>query len=68
MQIIRQLLEIIIRKRQPQDLSHNLNAAIISGIGITAMGTMVYSQMPTSSQPLIYNIAMAWFQAIAIYG
>lgn len=67
MQIIRQLLEIILRKRQPQDLSHSLNAAIICCIGIAAMGTAVYSQIPTITQPFIYNVAMVIFQAVGIY-
>lgn len=67
MQIIRQLIEIILRKRQPQDLAYDLNAAVIGAVGITGLGYLVYSKMPGISQPLFYNAAMVVFQAIGIY-
>lgn len=68
MQIIRQLIEIILRKRQPEDLNHNLNAAIISTISVVALGYAVYSKMPQISQPLAYNITMVALQGLSIYG
>lgn len=68
MQIIRQLFEIIIRKRQPQDLDYNSAAALISLISSIAIGYMVYSVIPQISKPLMYNIAMVLLQTVAIYG
>lgn len=68
MQIIRQLIEIILRKRQPEDLSYNLNAAIVSILSVVALGYAVYSKMPQITQPLAYNIAMVALQVLGIYG
>lgn len=68
MKIIRQLFEIILRKRQPQDLDYDLNAAVISLICSIGIGYLVYSSLPQISQPFIYNVGMTCLQALGIYG
>lgn len=68
MKIIKQLFEIIFRKRQPQDLDYDLNAAVISLLCSIGVGYLVYSALPQISQPLIYNIGMTGLQALGIYG
>lgn len=68
MQILRQLIEIILRKRQPQDLAYDLNAAVISAVGIIVLGFFVYSEIPQISKPFTYNAAITLLQGLGIYG
>ncbi len=68
MHIIQQLLEIILRKRQPQDIAYNLNAAIATVVLTVLLGTLVYSRFPQFSMPLAYNLTLAGVQALAVYG
>lgn len=68
MQIIRQLIEIILRKREPQDIVFDIPATIISAMVMTLLGVMVYSQIPQISKPFLYNIAMVAFKCLGIYG
>lgn len=68
MLIVQQLFEIIVRKRQPQDIAYSINAAVIT-IGLTiALGTAVYSRVPQFSMPLAYNLTLSIVQALSVYG
>lgn len=67
MQIIRQLLEIILRKRQPQDLDYDLNAAVISVICSIGIVYLIYSSLPHFTKPLAYSSGLVLLKVICIY-
>ena len=67
MHIIQQLFEIIVRKRQPQDLAYSLNAAIVTVSLTVALGTAAFASVPNFSMPFAYNITLSLAQALMIY-
>ena len=67
MHIIQQLFEIIVRKRQPQDLTYSLNAAIVIVSLTVALGTAVFATIPQLSIPFAYSITLSLTQALMIY-
>lgn len=67
MNIALQLFEILIRRRQPQDLGYDVNAAALSFIAIIAMGYFITSMQVVYTQPLSYSIAQSLTQALVIY-
>jgi len=67
MNIALQLFEILIRRRQPEDLSYDINAAGLSFLAIVAMGYFITSMQAVYSQPLSYSIAQSITQGLAIY-
>jgi hypothetical protein len=67
MKIIRQLLEIVLRKRQPQDLDYDLNAAVTSVICSIGIVYLIYSSIPYFSKPLAYSSGLVLLKAICIY-
>ncbi len=56
MQIIKQLYEITLRKRQPADLNYSLETAIILTITIIFLRYYSFSKMESLSSPALYSM------------
>jgi len=65
MNIIRQIFEIILKKRAPEDVDYNVNAAIISCALIAFGYYCLYSALKEFSQPLLYAIVLTSSHVVA---
>ena len=68
MQTIKQLFQISIRKREPQDLHYNLQAAVAVVISVILLRYMAMQQISTLSNPLAYSLVSIGTQVAIIYG
>lgn len=67
MNIISQLIEIILLKRQPQDIDYDVNYAVmflVAAIGLTYIGN---SLSGVYSKPLAYSLVQNFSQAVFLY-
>jgi len=55
MQIIKQLYEIALRKREPADLDYSLEAAIIFSVAIVYLRYVAFARMESLSSPALYS-------------
>ena len=67
MTIIKQLFEILIRQRQPQDIDYDINAAVLSFFAVLALGYFLTSMQPVYSQPLLYSAAQTIIQTALVF-
>lgn len=67
MQIIKQLYQISVRKREPQDLDYSLETAIALTMGIVFLRYASLSTMSSLSNPLAYSLASTVGESAAIY-
>ncbi len=67
MPIIKQLYQISLRKREPQDLDYSLEAAIVLTIGIAFLRFTSFSTMSTLSNPLAYSVVSIIGESAIIY-
>jgi hypothetical protein len=56
MSIVTQLLQIILRKRQPQDLEYSVTAAVVVVFGQFVMQAAIMSGAQQYSQPIAYGL------------
>jgi len=67
MQIIRQLAEIAVRKRDPQDLDYSLEAAIILTMSVVFLRYVSFNSMGELSNPLGYSLVSVIGESGLIY-
>ena len=63
--IIRQLFEVILRKRAPSDVSYNVTAAVTACAAIAFGYFCIYSSFKEFSQPLLYAVIITCSHIIA---
>jgi hypothetical protein len=56
MSILTQLVQIILRKRQPQDLEYSVMAAVVAVVGQFVMQAAIMSGAEQYSQPIAYGL------------
>lgn len=67
MQIIKQLVEISLRKRQPQDLDYNLQAAIMLAMSVVFLRYTSFTTLSSLSNPLGYSLVSVIGESLVIY-
>jgi uncharacterized protein (DUF486 family) len=67
MQIIKQLIQILLRKREPQDLDYSLQAAILLAMSVVFLRYISFSSMSSLSNPLGYSLVSSIGEALVIY-
>ena len=67
MQIIKQLVEISLRKRQPQDLAYNLQAAILLAMSVVFLRYTSFISLSSLSNPLGYSLVSVIGESLVIY-
>ena len=65
MNIIRQLFEIILRKRAPEDIDYNINASILACAAIALGYYCIYSSFEEFSQPTLYALILTSSHIVA---
>lgn len=68
MSIVLQLFEIIIRRRQPQDIDYDIVAAVLGFGALVATNYFITSLQPIYSKPLVYSFTQSTVLAIILYG
>ena len=63
--IIRQLIEVILRKRAPSDVSYNVVAAITACAAVALGYYSLFSSFKEFSQPLLYAVILTSSNIIA---
>lgn len=66
MKIINQLVEIIIRKRKPEDVDYSVTAATLVCIANILLYFFVYAAFEDFTQPLLYGIVLTVSNILAI--
>lgn len=66
MKIVKQLIEVIIRKRKPEDVDYSVPAAIIVSTGNILFYFFVYSVFEDFTQPLLYGFVLTVSNLLAI--
>ncbi|MFT6409058.1 MAG: hypothetical protein ACJAQ6_002481 [Arenicella sp.] len=67
MQIIKQLVQISLRKREPQDLDFSLQAAILLAMGIVFLRYISFLSMSSLSNPFGYSLVSIIGESLAIF-
>jgi uncharacterized protein (DUF486 family) len=67
MQIIKQLIQILLRKREPQDLDYSLQAAILLAMSVVFLRYISFSSMESLSNPFGYSLVSSIGEALVIY-
>lgn len=67
MQIIKQLVEISLRKREPQDLDYNLHAAILLTFSVVLLRYIVFRSSNSFSNPFAYGLVSVIGESLVIY-
>jgi uncharacterized protein (DUF486 family) len=66
-QIIKQLIQILLRKREPQDLDYSLQAAILLAMSVVFLRYISFSSMESLSNPFGYSLVSSIGEALVIY-
>jgi hypothetical protein len=67
MQIIKQLVQISLRKREPQDLEFNLQAAILLAMSVVFLRYISFISLSSLSNPLGYSLVSVIGESLVIY-
>ena len=67
MSIVVQLFEIVIRRREPQDIDYDITAAALSFAAIVAMGFFITSIQTAYSKPLMYSFAQSVIHGLIVF-
>ncbi|MFT6031549.1 MAG: hypothetical protein ACI854_000073 [Arenicella sp.] len=67
MQIIKQLVQISLRKREPQDLEYSLQAAILLAMSIVFLRYISFLSMTSLSNPFGYSLVSIIGESLAIF-
>jgi len=65
MNIIRQLIEVILRKRTPENIDYSLNACVIACASMAFGYYCLYSSFKEFSQPLLYAVILTSSHVVA---
>lgn len=67
MQIIKQLYQISLRKREPQELDYSLEAAIVLVMAVTLLRYVSFRSISSLSNPLGYSVVSIIGESVLIY-
>jgi len=67
MTLISQLIEIIFRKRAPEDIDHNVTNALLLFTFSATAGYVMNATVEQYTQPLLYSLVFSLTHALAIY-
>ena len=67
MQIFKQLIEIALRKREPQDLTYSLEVAILLTASMAILRYISFNAMESLSNPIAYSVASVVGECALIY-
>jgi len=66
MKIVNQLIEVIIRKRKPEDVEYSVIAAVVACVANILFYFFIYSVFEDFTQPLLYGVVITVSNILAI--